>query len=146
MTARPTPWGLLLLTALGTAGCVDLGVNSTQPSVWDAQLVPATAYPDLTGQGAAVSDPSGTSVGIEIHGAAAGGEHLWALMLGTCAVPGQQLGVDTNYPVLSVDANGDASGDTHLSAKLVVGRDYHLAVRVSATDSSRVACGDLTAH
>lgn len=146
MTAPLLRRGLLLLTALGAAACVDLGVNSSQPSVWDAQLVPATAYPGLTGQGAAVSEPGGTSVGIEIHGAAPGAQHVWALMLGTCSVPGEQLGLATEYPVLSVDASGDASGDTHLGAKLVVGRDYHLAVRASATDSSRVACGDLTAH
>jgi hypothetical protein len=135
-----------MLAAAGDAACANLGVTATQPSVWDATLVPALAYPDLSGQGAAVSQADGTSVGVTIQGASPGAQHTWALRLGTCAAPGLQIGLDSGYPVLAVDAGGNASGDTHLATKLVAGRAYHLAVRLSATDTTRVACGDLVAR
>jgi hypothetical protein len=138
--------GVLMLAAAGEASCVNLGVSAVQPSVWDAQLVPAVAYPDLNGQGAAVSQADGTSVGLTIHGAVPGAQHTWSLRLGTCATPGLQLGLDSDYPVLAVDAGGTASGDTQIASTLVAGRAYHLAVRLSATDTTRVACGDLVAR
>ena len=83
-------------------------------------------------------------MGIAISGAQPGAQHAWGLRIGTCAVPGQQIGLDAAYPVLAVDSVGGASVQTHLGASLAPGKQYHIAVRLSASDTTRVACGDLT--
>jgi hypothetical protein len=104
------------------------------------------AYPDIAGQAAAVSDRHGTSVGIAIEGAAPSAHHPWGVRLGSCAVPGQQIGPDAAYPELQVSAAGSDSVETRLGASLTLGHTYHVAVRLSAADTSRVACGDLVAR
>lgn len=135
--------GIAILAGAWAAACVDLNVTQQAPILWDAQLTPAVGYPDLAGQGAAVSQADGTNVGIAISGAQPGAQHAWGLRIGTCAVPGQQIGLDAAYPVLAVDSAGGASVQTHLGASLAPGKQYHIAVRLSASDTTRVACGDL---
>lgn len=133
----------MLLAAVGTAGCVDLSANDHAVTLWEAQLAPEVTYPDLSGQAAAVSGADGTEVGIAIAGATPGAQHVWGLRLGTCVAPGQQIGSDAAYPELIVSAAGTDSVETHLGAKLSAGGAYHVAVRLSASDTARVACGDL---
>lgn len=136
--------GIVILAGAWAAACVDLNVTPQAPTLWDAQLTPALGYPDLAGQGAAVSQADGTNVGLAISGALPGAQHAWGLRLGTCAVPSQQIGLDAAYPVLVVDSAGGASVQTHLGTSLAPGKRYHIAVRLSASDTTRVACGDLT--
>ena len=135
--------GVILLSALGAAAC--LGVNDTDSAttVWETQLTPGLAYPAVSGQAAAVSQADGTSVGISIEGAEPGAAHLWGLRLGSCTTPGGQVGPDSDYPELVVGELGDASVDTHLAPRLASDGEYHVEVRLSASDTSRVACGDL---
>jgi hypothetical protein len=135
--------GLRLLAVLGATACVDLGGNNPTVTIWETQLAPGVAYPDVSGQAAAVSDPGGTSVGIGIHGATPGAEHTWGLRLGRCVAPGEQIGADALYPTLAVSDSGTASAQTHVDVKLAANGVYHVAVRLSATDASRVACGDM---
>lgn len=142
MTRPPRRAGLLVAAA--AAACVDLNVNTVGPTVWSAQLVAAAAYPGLGGQGAAVSQADGTSAGVELTGGTVGDQHTWGLRVGTCATPGVQIGSDALYPVLVVSDSGTAQAQTHLGAQLADGGQYHLAVRVSVTDTTRIACGDLT--
>jgi len=135
-----------MLAAVGAAGCVDLSSHQSSVTLWDTQLTPAVGYPGLSGQAAAVSDASGTSVGIAIHGAASGAQHAWGLRFGNCAAPAQQIGSNADYPLLVVGTTGSDSVETHLGFNLTPGGLYHVAVRVSASDTSRIACGDLVAR
>jgi hypothetical protein len=115
-------------------------------TIWESQLTPDVGYPELSGQAAAVSDAGGTAVGIGIEGAAPGAQHAWGVGLGSCATPGQQIGPDTDYPVLAVSDSGTASVEIHLGARLAQSSAYRVEVRLSATNSARVACGDLLAR
>ena len=135
--------GVILLSALGAAAC--LGVNDTDlaTTVWETQLTPGLAYPAVSGQAAAVSQADGTSVGISIEGAEPGAAHLWGLRLGSCTTPGGQVGPDSDYPELVVGESGGASVETHIGPRLSLDSAYHIEVRLSASDGSRVACGDL---
>lgn len=137
---------LVVVAAAGEAACTNLSVNDSAATLWDTQLMPAPAYPDVSGQAAAVSRSDGTNLGIGLQGAEPGAQHLWHLRLGTCVVPGQRIGPDSDYPVLDVDGAGSASAEAVLGARLSSGAAYHVEVRLSATDSSRVACGDLLEH
>ena len=136
---------LLCLPILGSAACVS---NTDVPavSVWETTLNAALEYPDFGGQAAAVSEPSGTSVGILVTGAEPGAAHVWGLRLGTCASPGTRIGPATDYPELAIGAAGSAEAETHLGSRLSLEESYHVEVRAGATDDSRVACGDLTAR
>ena len=136
--------GVILLSALGAAACLGLNdTDSVSTTVWETQLTPGPAYPDVSGQAAAVSQSDGTSVGISIEGAEPEAAHLWGLRLGSCTTPGGQVGPDSDYPELAVGETGSASVETHLGPRLSLGSAYHIEVRLSASDGSRVACGDL---
>lgn len=131
-----------MLSALCGAAC--LGVNDTEPpTVWETELTPEVDYPGLSGQVAAISKLDGTSVGIGIDGAEPAAEHPWALRLGSCSDPGTQIGPDSDYPVLQVGMSGTAEAETQLGTRLYLDNAYHVEVRLSASDRSRIACGDL---
>lgn len=132
---------LVLLAAM--AGCVNLDVASSSPLVWNTTLAPTSAYPDVSGQAAVVSQASGTSVGIQINGATAGAQHVWALRFGTCATPGQRIGDAADYPALDVSTTGTASAQTLLGLQLDASAAYLIDVRAAASDTARVACGNL---
>jgi hypothetical protein len=112
-------------------------------TVWDAQLAAAPAHPDVGGTGAAVSDPTGTAVSVLLTGAEPGAAHVWGVRIGSCGVPGAQFGPSSDYPVLAVDAIGQAGADTHLGPRLSLDETYYVEIRESADDDTRVACGDL---
>ena len=134
--------GLLILAAAGAAACVG-PTDEDAVTVWETQLVVELAYPGLTGQAAAVSRLGGTDVGIGINGAEPGGAQAWGVRLGTCASPSRQIGPDTDYPELLAGELGSASAETHLAPRLSIENSYHVEVRESSTDGSRIACGDL---
>jgi len=142
MTARRTV--LLTVTIIAIGACVNLDTeNGPAVTVWETQLVPTLDFPGLSGQAAAVSRPDGTAVGIAVNGALEGAEHAWGLREGTCSAPGLQVGPDSDYPELLVDITGSAETETHLGPRLAYDGSYHVEVRVSAADPTRVACGDL---
>lgn len=129
-----------LLVPIVLAACVDL--SSAEPtSVWEAELQPEIANPDLTGHVGAVSEATGTGVGIGIVGAEPGATLSWGLHEGTCDIPRTQVGPAEDYPQLQVDLSGSASAETHLGPRLHVGSSYHAQLR--AADGSLLACGDL---
>lgn len=136
---------LVSLPLLGGAACVG-STDAPSVTIWETQLQPELAYPDVGGQAAAISEPSGTSVGILVTGAEQGAAHAWGLRLGTCATPGTQIGPANDYPELAVGLEGSAETETHLGTRLSLGQTYHIGVRVSAADDSRIACGDLVAR
>ena len=138
--------GLILLSALGAAACLSINDTDSAPTVWETELTPDRSYPGVSGQAAAVSASDGTSVGISIEGAELGATHQWAVRLGGCTTPGQQIGPDSDYPELLVEMTGAASAETQLGPRLARDGEYHVEVRVSASDRSRVACGDLVAR
>jgi hypothetical protein len=134
---------MAFVLAAAAAGCVNLDVGTAPPVTWATILAPTLAYPNVSGQGAVVSQANGTSIGIQINGATAGAHHAWGLRLGTCAVPGQQMGDAADYPSLDVSTSGSASAQTLLGSRLDPAGAYLIDVRVSATDTTRVACGNL---
>ncbi len=134
--------GPLILIAAGLAACVG-PADEDAVTIWEAQLVAELGYPGLTGQAAAVSRLGGTDVGIGIDGAEPGGALAWGVQLGTCASPSQQISPDTDYPELLADELGSASAETRLAPRLSIENTYNVEVRESATDGSRIACGDL---
>jgi hypothetical protein len=131
-----------MLLAAACVGSTDVPAVS----VWETVLQPELAYPEVGGQAAAVSEPSGTSVSVLLTGADAGAEHAWGLRQGTCAAPGAQIGPASDYGDLVVGLSGSAEADAHLGSRLALEQSYHIDVRVSAADDSRVACGDLIAR
>lgn len=143
MSARRLPAAGCILIA-GLSACVNLTEDEPAVTVWEGQFTPELAYPGVSGSAAAVSDPSGTAVGISIAGAEGGVEHAWGLRLGTCAVPDQQIGPDSDYPLMVVSPTGSAQAETHLGPRMSLANAYHVEVRASATDATRVACADLT--
>jgi hypothetical protein len=142
VTRPRLPAGWWLLAALGMAACVDLNGNQ-DVTLWDATLTAAAGHAELTGQAAAVSQNTGTDFGIGISGAQPAAEHVWTARAGSCAEPGEQIGVAIDYPVLSVSSTGSASAETHLAAHLRRDGTYHVAVQLSGSDTTRIACGDL---
>lgn len=143
MTRRSWVWLLRLAGAALPIACVDLSKNDIAPTTWQATLVPAPGYPGFAGQAAAVVSSAGTDAGIGVSGATPGATHIWALYLGDCGAPGQQIGQNGDYPVLVVSDSGTASAETVLGTELLRDGSYTVVVRVSATDSARMACGDL---
>lgn len=135
--------GLVLLASAGATACVGVGDPGRPTTIWETQLTPAVAFPELSGRAAAVSGDAGTVVGLAIDGAAPGAEHAWGVRLGTCVTPGAQIGPDTDYPALVVSDSGKASVETHIGTRLASTGRYHVSVRLSATDTARTACGDL---
>jgi hypothetical protein len=133
----------LLLIAAAGAACVGLETEPPTTSVWEAELTAALGFPEVSGEAAAVARPDGTSAGVDIRGAEPGAVHQWGVLLGSCASPGAQIGPDSDYPGLEVGLGGSASADTQLGPTLSLGSAYHVEVRVSAADATRVACGDL---
>lgn len=143
MSARRA--GLLVLAAVGAA-CVDLGTEAPSVTIWETELRAELGYPDISGQAAAVSGPSVTEAGIGIQGAEPGAVHAWGVRLGSCASPGAQIGPDGGYPELEVGETGSASAEALLAPTFSLESAYHVEVRVSSSDRSRVACGDLVAR
>ena len=133
-----------MLAAAGAA-CVDLG-GDLGTTVWETQLAPTAAYADLSGQAAAVSNSAGTDVGVAVDGAVPGDSLAWSVRLGSCATPGQQIGSDADYPALAVGDSGSALAETHFGSRLAASGQYQLTVRVSVSDTSRAACGNLAAR
>jgi hypothetical protein len=66
--------------------------------------------------------------------------------LGSCAGPGDQIGADDDYPELEVSEAGRAEANARFGLTLSLEDAYHVEVRLSASDRSRVACGDLVAR
>jgi hypothetical protein len=141
MTTR-TVLAALVSCGLGAA-CVSLDGEDQSTTIWETVLQSEPAYPDFSGQAAAVSGPQGTDVGVGIEGADPDASHAWALRTGACAAPGQQVGPDSDYPELTVSDTGGAESEAHLALRLSATGAYHVIIRVSLTDTSRVACGDL---
>ena len=110
------PLRAMLFAGLGvtlSTACVDLNKNDVQPSTWEATLMPAPAFPGLAGQAAAVVSAAGTDLGVGLSGATPGAQHTWALRLGTCALAGQQIGEDTDYPRPAVRESGRRGDPGH---------------------------------
>ena len=126
--------------------CVSLEVEPPSVTLWETELWPELAYPDISGQAAAVSGSAGTELGIVIQGAEPDAVHAWGLRLGSCTAPGAQIGPDSDYPELEVGSTGSASVETLLGTQLNSEGAYHVEVRVGALDATRVACGDLVAR
>jgi hypothetical protein len=140
MKAGLRPALLLLLLA----ACVDVNTPGTQVVTWQGTLVPVLSHPDLAGQvAAAAQGASGTDVGIGISGAGPGAVHAWGVGSGTCAAPGALLGASTDYPLLAADDSGKAAAQTHLITRLSADSAYHGELWQSATDTTRIACGNL---
>lgn len=134
----------LALCALLAAACVDLNSSNSQVVTWEAHLVPELTHPDLTGQvAAAAQGAGGTDLGIGIEGAAPGAAHLWGVWSGTCGAPGGLLGSSEDYPALAVNDSGTASTETHIGPRLLVDSSYHAELRESASNATRIACGNL---
>jgi hypothetical protein len=132
------------LALLCLAGCVDLTSNDDRiTTIWNAELAAEPEYPDFTGLAAALSGPRGTEATILLQGAEPGAVHTWALRLGSCTSPGQQIGPDTDYPELVAEGGGEATEDALLGPMLSRDNTYHVEARATAPDSARVVCGDL---
>jgi hypothetical protein len=137
---------LLALAGAAAAGCVGLGDDELTVTIWETQLQAEVDYPGLSGQAAAVSGSDGTAVGIAIEGATPGAEHAWGLRFGSCATPSQPVGPASDYPRLVVSTAGSASVETRIGTRLSLQRTYLVDVRVSVSDTTRVACGGLVAR
>lgn len=123
-------------------GCPSLNGPPQQNIIWETQLVPVSSEPGLGGQAAMVAQLGGTDVGIGITGAQPGATHTWQVHAGTCAAPGGGVGPPGDYPDLLVDATGGATAETHINRLLSADSSYYAEVRLSSSDTTRIACGD----
>jgi hypothetical protein len=131
------------ILCLAGASCVNLTTQDNPVTTWEGQLAPSLSHPDLAGQVAAAVQLGGTDVGIGITGAAPEAVHVWGLWSGSCTTPGGLIGTGDDYPLLAVGDSGKASAETHLGTRLSADSAYHAELRLSVTDTSRIACGNL---
>jgi hypothetical protein len=134
---------VFVMLAAAALGCPSLTTPDMSVTIWQGTLIPAPAQAGLEGQVAVVAQAGGTQIGIGLTGAEPGATYAWGVWRHTCAAPGGPVGVADDYPVLAVNDSGAASGDTSLGLRFSSDSTYHVELRQSVTDTSRIACGNL---
>lgn len=110
---------------------------------WDANLSPMNNS-GVRGASRVQSVGLGSGVTITINNATAGAAHPWHVHVGTCASGGGIFGDASDYPTLTVAADGNASANATLDVALNEQSSYHVNVHRSPTDlGTIIACGNL---
>lgn len=139
--------GACVRTATNEAtGKVDVDVESPtkKGEDWSAGLKGMGNFASVTGQVKANVLEGRTQASISLTGATAGGQHPWMIHEGTCSMPGQAVGMASDYPLISVQNDGRGTASANVMARLDEAKDYVVVVHASQSDMTTVvACGDL---
>lgn len=133
--------------SFGFLAACDFEAVGPQQTLWQGSLVPTPDFPALQGSVAAISHERArrTEVGIGVQGAPVGKSLMWKLREGTCAEPGDVVGTEEAYDILTVDEAGNVSDETVVhQVVLNTRRNYHASVREADGERRQVACGALT--
>ena len=132
----------------------DIPEPALQDTVLEEDLAPLPSWGVLlaanegfaiTGQGEVRALTDGTRAMVEIDDAEANAQHPWHVHSGDCGSNGPIVGDPAAYPVLSVDANGEASAEATIDVVLDADADYYVNIHKSPTETETiVSCGELT--
>lgn len=141
--------GIVALAACsGNPDPDDVGDPDTGATDWSVQLE-SRAGTDVRGsatvQSVVLEDVAATTVAtVRITGSTVGSRHPWHVHSGTCATGGPIMGDASEYPVLDVGADGEASEDADLGIGLDEDANYHVNIHRSPSDlGTIIACGNL---
>ena len=139
--------GACVRTATNEAtGKVDVDVESPtkKGEDWKAGLKGMGSFTSVVGQVKANVMEGKTMASISIEGAMSGGQHPWMIHEGTCNMPGQGVGMASDYPLVSIGSDGRGSASANIMARLDEAKDYVVVLHASQSDMTTVvACGDL---
>lgn len=124
---------------------VDTGAAVAELPTWQVALTANEGF-DVTGE-ATVSALAGsrTRADVEISGAEPNAQHPWHIHSGECDTNGPVVGDASAYPVLTVNADGEATGSATIDVSLETGSDYYINIHKSPSEPETiVACGQIT--
>ena len=139
--------GACVHTATNEAtGKVDVDVESPtkKGEDWKAGLKGMGGFASVVGQVKANVLEGKTTASISIDGATSGGQYPWMIHEGTCNQPGNPVGMASDYPLVSIGADGKGHATANVMHRLDEAKDYVVVVHASQSDMQTVvACGDL---
>jgi hypothetical protein len=141
---------VLILAMVALAACSARGddADDIQPvsnvvGDWDGNLA-AVNNSGVRGSARAQSAGLATGAALTIAGATAGAQHPWHIHRGVCGDGGPIVGNATDYPVLTVGADGNASATATIRVALNENESYYVNVHRSPTDlGTIVSCGPI---
>lgn len=123
---------------------VDVESPTKKGEDWNAGLKGMGNFASVTGQVKATTLNGQLEARIAVSGATAGGQHPWMIHEGTCNLPGSPIGTMSDYPPITIGADGKGTADAKFQARLNEAKDYIVVVHASMDDMNTVvACGDL---
>ena len=110
---------------------------------WASDIAPVGSS-SIRGKARARTVGNVTRIMVNIEGAPANTQHPWRIHKGACGEGGAFVGNANEYPALTADATGKASGKAQIAVPLNEQEAYHVNILNSATDlNTVVACGRL---
>ena len=134
------------MTSNEATGKTDFDVESPlkKGEDWKAGLKGMGSFTSVVGQLKANVLNDKTDARISVEGAMAGGQHPWLIHEGTCNLPGQAVGMMSEYPMITIGQDGRGTANAVLNARLSEAKDYIVMVHASQSDMATVvACGVL---
>ena len=134
------------VTSNEATGKTDVDIESPlkKGEDWKAGLKGMGSFTSVVGQVKATSLEGKTDARVSLEGAVSGGSHPWMIHEGTCNLPGQGLGMMSEYPLITVGADGRGTANAMINGRLDEAKDYVVIVHASQSDMQTVvACGDL---
>ena len=134
------------VTANEATGRTDVDVESPtkKGEDWSATLRGMGGFASVSGEVKATSLEGKTEARVAVKGAVAGGQHPWMIHEGSCNLPGAGVGTASDYPVITITADGSGTAVANLMHRLDEAKDYIAVVHASQSDMNTiVACGDL---
>jgi hypothetical protein len=111
---------------------------------WKAGLKGSGNFASIVGQLKANVLQDKTDARISIEGATAGGSHPWMIHEGTCNLPGQPVGMASEYPPIMIGQDGRGNANAVLNARLAEAKEYVVIVHASQSDMATVvACAKI---
>ena len=97
-----------------------------------------------TGYWASANNGGSSQAVVYISNVTPGGQHPWALHRGRCGSDEGLIGSESTYPILTVDAKGNASAAASVTQMMPTSGDYFFQILASPQNRSTViACGNL---
>ncbi|CAN5207393.1 hypothetical protein BH18GEM1_BH18GEM1_17280 [soil metagenome] len=147
--ASRTDSDVAVTTEMGARGDIvtDTTAAAAPLAAWQIALEPNEGF-DIAGEGRVNALPGGkTRAAVEIRGADAGAQHPWHIHEGECGSDGAIVGDPAAYPVLTANADGEASADATIDVALDADPDgdYYVNIHKSPTEADIiVSCAELS--
>lgn len=139
--------GACVHTATNEAtGKVDVDIESPlkKGEDWKAGLKGMGGYASVNGQLKANVLEGKTTASINLNNAMSGGQHPWMIHEGTCNMPGNPVGMASDYPLISIGSDGRGNATANVMGRLDEAKQYVVVVHASQSDMQTVvACGQL---